>query len=251
MHSLVKRWINVIDQGGGDMALVAARNLEKTYYSGDIPVRAIRGVDFTIEPSSFVSFVGPSGSGKSTLLNMIGCLDPPTGGTLQVAGTDVSSLNRRASAAFRGEHIGFIFQDFNLIPVLTVFENIEYPLQMVQNWPEAERRTQVEKMLEAVGMAEQASKYPHQISGGQKQRVAVARALVTQAELVLADEPTANLDRATALKIIALMKQMRDDFGTTFIFSTHDPKIVANAETIFSLEDGKVIEGNSMEVSHA
>ncbi len=234
------------------MSLVAAKNLEKTYRSGDIPIKAIRGVDFTIEPSSFVSFVGPSGSGKSTLLNMIGCLDPPTKGMLEVSGTNVNTLNRRDSAIFRGNHIGFIFQDFNLIPVLTVFENIEYPLQMVQNWSENKRRQQVEKMLEAVGMTDQARKYPHQISGGQKQRVAVARALVTQVELVLADEPTANLDRETALMIIALMKQMRDNFGTTFIFSTHDPKIVANAETIYTLEDGRVITGNCMEAaSHA
>ncbi len=233
------------------MTLVIAENLEKIYSTGDIPVKAIQGVDFIIEPSSFVSFVGPSGSGKSTLLNMIGCLDPPTRGHLQVIGQDVNALNRSESARFRGTHIGFIFQDFNLIPILTVFENIEYPLQMVQNWPVAKRRQQVEKMLEAVGMTDQAHKYPQQISGGQKQRVAVARALVTEAKLVLADEPTANLDRETALKIIALMKQMRDAFGTTFVFSTHDPKIVANAETIFTLEDGKMMEGNTMEVNHA
>ncbi len=233
------------------MALVTAENLEKTYLSGDVPVKAIRGVDFAIPESSFVSFVGPSGSGKSTLLNMIGCLDKPTSGKLEVAGKDVNSLDRRESARFRGEHIGFIFQDFNLIPVLTVFENIEYPLQMVQEWPAAERRQQVEKMLAAVGMTEQAKKYPHQISGGQKQRVAVARALVTRAKLVLADEPTANLDKETALKIIGLMKQMRDDFGTTFVFSTHDPKIVANAETIFTLEDGKVLTKDIKEGGNA
>lgn len=224
------------------MALVTASDLKKTYDAGEIPVNAIRGVNFTIEPSSFVSFVGPSGSGKSTLLNMIGCLDPPTGGTLTVAGQDVSVLNTREAARFRGSHIGFIFQDFNLIPVLTVFENIEYPLQMVQNWPAKERQERVEKLLAAVGMEEQGYKYPHQISGGQKQRVAVARALVTRAELVLADEPTANLDRETALRIIALMKDMRDEFGTTFIFSTHDPKIVRNAETIFAVEDGILVE---------
>ena len=224
------------------MALVTAKDLKKTYDAGDIPVDAIRGVNFTIEPSSFVSFVGPSGSGKSTLLNMIGCLDPPTGGSLTVAGQDVSLLNAREAAKFRGSHIGFIFQDFNLIPVLTVFENIEYPLQMVQNWPARERRERVEKLLAAVGMEEQGYKYPHQISGGQKQRVAVARALVTRAELVLADEPTANLDRETALRIISLMKDMRDEFGTTFIFSTHDPKIVRNAETIFTVEDGILVE---------
>ncbi len=227
------------------MPIVAAKQLTKHYVAGDITVRAIRGVDFTIEPASFVSFVGPSGSGKSTLLNMIGCLDPPTSGSLEVAGRDVTELSPSQSAAFRGAHIGFIFQDFNLIPVLTVFENIEYPLQMVQNWPTRKRREQVEKMLEAVGMHDQGHKYPNQISGGQKQRVAVARALVTNAKLVLADEPTANLDRKTANRIITLMKAMRDEFSTTFIFSTHDPKVVKSAEIIFTLEDGILQEGNN------
>ena len=220
------------------MSLVEAKRLEKTYVSGEVQVQAIRGVDFTIAPGSFVSFVGPSGSGKSTLLNMIGCLDPPTAGTLSVAGTDVSTLSRKEGARFRGEHIGFVFQDFNLIPVLTVYENIEYPLLMVQSWPQAERKNRIAQVLAAVGMADQAHKYPGQISGGQKQRVAVARALITNPKLVLADEPTANLDRETANRIIALMKEMRDEFGTTFIFSTHDPKVVKNAETIFTLEDG-------------
>ena len=227
------------------MPLVNAKNLQKTYIIGDINVQAIKGIDFAIEPASFVSFVGPSGSGKSTLLNMIGCLDTPTKGELQVAGQDITQLDRKKAAFFRGENIGFIFQDFNLIPVLTVFENVEYPLQMVQNRPPDERRKRVQNLLEAVGMAEQGNKYPGQISGGQKQRVAVARALVTNAKLVLADEPTANLDRETANRIIRLMKQMRDEFGTTFIFSTHDPKVVKNAEIIFSLEDGKLQDHNS------
>ncbi len=220
------------------MSLVEAKRLEKTYMSGEVSVQAIRGVDFTIEPGSFVSFVGPSGSGKSTLLNMIGCLDPPTAGTLSVVGTDVSTLSRKEGARFRGEHIGFVFQDFNLIPVLTVYENIEYPLLMVQSWPQAERKKRIAQVLAAVGMEDQAQKHPGQISGGQKQRVAVARALITNPKLVLADEPTANLDRETANRIIALMKEMRDEFGTTFIFSTHDPKVVKNAEIIFTLEDG-------------
>ena len=220
------------------MALVTAHNLTKNYTAGEITVKAIRGVDFSIESGSFVSFVGPSGSGKSTLLNMIGCLDPPTDGELTVSGRDVTRLSSKDSAIFRGDHIGFIFQDFNLIPVLTVFENIEYPLQMVQNWPTAKRKKRVLELLDAVGMADQGNKYPSQISGGQKQRVAVARALVTNAKLVLADEPTANLDRKTANRIITLMKDMRDEFGTTFIFSTHDPRVVDNAEIIFTLEDG-------------
>ncbi len=223
------------------MSLIVAAELEKTYVAGDIEVHAIRGVDFTIEQGAFVSFIGPSGSGKSTLLNMIGCLDPPSKGTLMVAGQEITGLSPRAAACFRGEHIGFVFQDFNLIPVLTVFENVEYPLQMVQNWPKAQRRARVMEMLEAVGMADQSQKYPSQISGGQKQRVAVARALVTNAKLVLADEPTANLDRETAGRIIALMKRMRDEFSTTFVFSTHDPRIVDNVEITFTLEDGNLM----------
>ncbi|OQY51244.1 MAG: ABC transporter [Desulfobacteraceae bacterium 4572_89] len=223
------------------MSLIVAKELEKTYVAGDISVHAIRGVDFAIEPGSFASFIGPSGSGKSTLLNMIGCLDPPTKGNIMVAGEEITGFNRKEAARFRGEHIGFVFQDFNLIPVLTVFENVEYPLQMVQNWPREKRRARVMEMLEAVGMADQGHKYPSQISGGQKQRVAVARALVTNAKLVLADEPTANLDRETAGRIIALMKKMRDEFSTTFVFSTHDPRIVDNVEITFTLEDGKLM----------
>ncbi len=226
------------------MSVVVAQQLMKTYTTGDIKVEAIRGVDFTIEPASLVSFLGPSGSGKSTLLNMIGCLDPPTAGRLQVAGEDITTLSRRDAARFRGEHIGFVFQDFNLIPVLTVFENVEYPLLMVQNRPKEQRLRRVRELLEAVGMGDQGDKYPRQISGGQKQRVAVARALVTNAKLVLADEPTANLDRETATMVIDLMKRMRDEFKTTFVFSTHDPRIVENVEVMFSLEDGMLHELN-------
>ena len=222
------------------MALIRAERLIKTYRAGEVEVPAVKGVDFAIEPQSFVAFVGPSGSGKSTLLNMIGCLDRPTGGKLTVMDADVAALDRRAAAQFRGKHIGFVFQDFNLIPVLTVYENIEYPLIMVQDWPEAKRRKQIMRLLDAVGMAAQAGKRTDQISGGQKQRVAVARALATDAQLVLADEPTANLDHDTAYRIIELMKKMRDDLGTTFVFSTHDPKIMSEAEVTFELEDGRI-----------
>ena len=222
------------------MSLVIAENVVKTYCTGDVEVNAIRGVDFKIEPASFVAFVGPSGSGKSTLLNMIGCLDHPSSGKLTVAGTDISSLNRQSSASFRGDNIGFIFQDFNLIPVLTIEENIEYPLLMVQDWPLSKRKARVRELLEAVDITEQSDKYPHQLSGGQKQRVAVARALATHAKLILADEPTANLDHDTAYRIIDLMKKMRDEYGSTFIFSTHDPKIMDAAEIIYTLEDGKL-----------
>jgi len=238
------------------MSLVVASGLTKTYRAGDVEVRAIKGADFVIEPASFVAFVGPSGSGKSTLLNMIGCLDHPSAGKLTVLGTDISTLDRRAAADFRGKNIGFIFQDFNLVPVLTAYENIEYPLIMVQgtsgDWPAAKRREQVMRLLNAVGMESQADKRPDQMSGGQKQRVAVARALVSNAKMVLADEPTANLDHDTAHRIIDLMKQMRDEFGTTFIFSTHDPKIMAEAETTYTLEDGRVLShANHAEAAHA
>jgi putative ABC transport system ATP-binding protein len=223
------------------MGLIVAENISKDYQVGEVTVRALKEVSFEIEPASFVSFVGPSGSGKTTLLNLIGCLDKPTEGDLKVAGTDVFHLDRKQSALFRGAHIGFIFQDFNLIPVLTVFENIEYPLLMVQNVPGGERKKRVMALLEAVGMIEQKDKYPDQISGGQKQRVAVARALVTNPKLVLADEPTANLDHATAFTVIDLMKKMKEEMKTTFVFSTHDQKIVGEAEIIYSLEDGELV----------
>jgi len=227
------------------MPLVSASALTKTYRAGDVEVSAVRGVDFTIEPGAFVAFVGPSGSGKTTLLNMIGGLDKPSGGRLMVLDTDIAALDRRKAANFRGANLGFIFQDFNLIPVLTAYENIEYPLLMVQDWPADKRHARVAELLDAVGMSDQAAKRPDQLSGGQKQRVAVARALATRPKLVLADEPTANLDHDTAYRILALMKKMRDEFGTTFIFSTHDPKIMGEAEVTFALEDGRLANSGS------
>jgi len=222
------------------MGLIRAESIRKDYQVGEVVVQALKGINFEIDAGAFVSFVGPSGSGKTTLLNLIGCLDKPTEGKLEVAGRDVVPLDTRQSAAFRGENLGFIFQDFNLIPVLTVYENIEYPLLMVQNVAARERQKRVTALLEAVGMIEQRQKYPDQISGGQKQRVAVARALVTNPRLVLADEPTANLDHKTAYMVLELMKKMRDEFDTTFIFSTHDQKIVGEAEIIYTLEDGEL-----------
>jgi putative ABC transport system ATP-binding protein len=222
------------------MSLITAENVRKDYQAGEVSIQALKRINFEIEPASFVSFVGPSGSGKTTLLNLLGCLDAPTDGKLTVAGADVARLNRKQGAAFRGTNIGFIFQDFNLLPVLTVYENIEYPLLMVKNTPVEERKKRVTALLKAVGMIEQKDKYPDQISGGQKQRVAVARALVTNPKLVLADEPTANLDHATAYMVIELMKKMRGEFNTTFIFSTHDQKIVGEAEIIYTIEDGEL-----------
>ena len=222
------------------MSLIVADNVRKDYRMGDVTVAALKGLSFAIEPASFVSFVGPSGSGKTTLLNLIGCLDKPTEGRLAVAGTDVALLNRKQSAVFRGSTIGFIFQDFNLIPVLTVYENVEYPLLMVQDVAAPERKKRVNALLAGVGMIEQKDKFPDQTSGGQKQRVAVARALVTNPRLVLADEPTANLDHATAYLVLSLMKRLRDELKTTFVFSTHDQKIVGEAEILYTLEDGEL-----------
>jgi putative ABC transport system ATP-binding protein len=224
------------------MDLVISEKISKDYIAGKVTVRALEEVDFVIEAGSFVSFVGPSGSGKTTLLNLIGCLDRPTQGKLTVAGMDVARLNRRSGALFRGHNIGFIFQDFNLIPVLTVYENIEYPLVMVHGLDINDRKKRVIDLIEDVGIGELRDKYPDQLSGGQKQRVAIARALVTAPKLVLADEPTANLDSQTAALIIGLMKKMRDTLRTTFIFSTHDLRIVEAAEVIYKLRDGKLIE---------
>jgi putative ABC transport system ATP-binding protein len=220
------------------MSLINAKNLSKVYSLGEIKVEALKSVSFEIEPASFVSFIGPSGSGKTTLLNLIGCLDKPTSGELYVSDVNPSELTRKEAAAFRGENLGFIFQDFNLIPVLTVYENVEYPLLIVQNVPGKERKDRIISLLETVGMIDQKDKYPDQISGGQKQRVAIARALVTQPRLVLADEPTANLDSKTAFRVIEIMHKMKEEFGVTFVFSTHDSKIVSEVETVYILQDG-------------
>ena len=224
------------------MPLVKLEHASKNYITGEVSTPALKGIDLSIEAGRFISFVGPSGSGKTTLLNLIGCLDRPTSGKVFVADAEVSAMDRKTSAKFRGENIGFIFQNFNLIPVLTVYENVEYPLIMVQNVPPEERRRRVTEMLEKVGMEEQAHKYPAQLSGGQKQRVAVARALAPRPRLVLADEPTANLDHATAYKVIGLMHAMKKEFDTTFIFATHDQKIVGEAELIYTIEDGLITE---------
>jgi len=224
------------------MSLIVANSLTKTYRKGSVAVDAVKDATFTIERASFVTFVGPSGSGKSTLLNLIGALDHPTSGSLLVAGTDIGTLDRRAAAVFRGRTIGFIFQEFNLIPVLTAYENVEYPLLLVQHAAAAERRQRALALLDAVGIGDQRDRYPDELSGGQKQRIAVARALVTSPQLVLADEPTANLDHANAALVMRTMRQMRDTLGTTFVFSTHDPRVVAEAEVVFRLEDGRLVD---------
>lgn len=225
--------------------IVVFEDVSKSYRMGEIEVDALVHVSLRIPQSSFTALVGPSGSGKSTALNLIGFLDHPSTGNVTVAGEPIGRLDKNGKAAFRGEKLGFIFQDFNLLPVLTVFENVEYPLMMIRNMPKGERIPAVERVLASVGMQDQKTKYPSQLSGGQKQRVAIARALVGNPMLVLADEPTANLDGATARRVMELMKRMRDDYGTTFVFSTHDARIMNQAEVTFHLEDGRLMEPHS------
>ncbi len=228
--------------------IIKLENINKIYRVGEIDVPALRDINVAIHKGTFISFIGPSGSGKTTLLNLIGALDTPTGGTLTVAGTDTGKLSSKKRALFRGENIGFIFQDFNLISVLTVYENVEYPLLMVKETSKEKRAEIVNNLLDKVGMLDQKNKYPSQLSGGQKQRIAVARALTTSPRLVLADEPTANLDHNTAFMVINLMKKMRDERGVTFVFSTHDTKIVGEVDIIYTLEDGVILK--SEEVNH-
>lgn len=222
------------------MALVQIENVSKIYQTGEVEVAALSDITLSIEKSAFVSFVGPSGSGKTTMLNMIGCLDMPTKGKILVNDEQVDTFNRKQRAAFRGDVIGFIFQSFNLFPILTAYENIEYPLVMIKNEVVEKRKEMILTVLDSVNMLEQKDKFPDQLSGGQKQRIAVARALVTQPKLVMADEPTANLDKVSAINVIRLMRDMKDKFGTTFIFSTHDPRIMEEAEITYTLDDGKL-----------
>jgi len=225
-------------------AVVRLTNVVKTYQAGHVQVPALKGVSFDIPRQSFSMIVGPSGSGKTTLLNIVGCIDSPTSGKLEVNGTDVAQLNDNAISDFRAKNVGFIFQNFNLIPVLSAFENVEYPLLLVGT-PAAERREAAMKMLEAVGLEKQKDQRPTELSGGQKQRVAIARALIKRPAFVLADEPTANLDSATGAAIVALMKQMQHELKTTFIFSTHDPQLMLHAEETFRIRDGELMEHTS------
>ncbi len=220
--------------------MIKATNISKVYKTGEIDLTVIKDLSLEIGKGEFISLIGPSGSGKSTVLNMLGCLDTPTSGEIEINGEKTVGLNKTQLANFRGENIGFIFQSFNLIPVLTVYENIEYPLIMIQNLPEEKRKERVMNLLEEVGMTEQKDKTPDKISGGQMQRVAIARALVTKPKIVFADEPTANLDSKTAHMIIDLMKKIQKEHGTTFVFATHDEKIVSNVDRLITLVDGEI-----------
>ena len=226
--------------------MLQAQHLKKVYHTGEVVQEVIKDFSLEIHEGEFISLVGPSGSGKSTVLNMLGCLDTPTQGTITINNTATTTMNRTQRAYFRGENIGFIFQSFNLIPVLSVYENVEYPLIMVQNLNEKERQKRVLTLLEEVGMLEHKDKTPDKISGGQMQRVAIARALVTNPKIVFADEPTANLDSKTAYMIIELMKKIQKEHHTTFVFATHDEKIVANVDRLITIVDGEIVEEKRM-----
>ena len=228
-------------RGDDAAAAVRLRDVAKTYRTGDVEVPAIRGITLDIPYNRFSMVVGASGSGKSTLLNLIGCIDTPTRGSVEVCGEKVAALDDDALADFRAKNIGFIFQTFSLIPVLSAYENVEYPL-VLMGMPEAERRRRANALLEAVGLSAHAKRRPNELSGGQRQRVAIARALVKAPQVVLADEPTANLDSETGASIVQLMRQVQAESRTTFVFATHDPQLMSQADEIFAIRDGLLID---------
>jgi putative ABC transport system ATP-binding protein len=221
------------------MEIVRVENLTRVYQSGALPVRALDGVSLSIEEGEFTALMGPSGSGKTTLLNLIGGLDEPTGGRVTVDGQLLSDLKGDALSRMRLERIGFIFQAYNLIPVLTAYENAEFVL-MMRGVPAAERRERVMETLKAVGLEGMEDRRPNQLSGGQQQRVAVARAIAGHPALVLADEPTANLDSKTSDALIELMRELNEERGITFLFSTHDPKVIQAARRVVRMLDGHI-----------
>ena len=224
-------------------AIVSLNDVVKTYRLGTVEVPALRGVSLDVHAGDFISIAGPSGSGKTTLLNLIGCVDTATSGTVLVDGNDTRNLSDRKLTDLRLNTLGFIFQSFNLVSVLSVFQNVEFPLLLQRRLSKSERRDRVMSLLEQVGLASHVDHRPNELSGGQRQRVAVARALVTQPQIVLADEPTANLDSVTGNNIIDLMKELNEKNGTTFIFSTHDAKVMSHANVVIKLADGKIVDG--------
>jgi putative ABC transport system ATP-binding protein len=221
--------------------VVRLDDVGKIYDDDGLQVTAIRRLSLAIVERRFAMIIGPSGSGKTTLLNLIGCIDTPTSGRIEVCGRDVGGLPDNALTDFRSRHIAFVFQSFNLSPVLTAYENVEYPLLLLRV-PAAERHEQTAAMLESVGLWAQRQQRPNQLSGGQKQRVAVARALVKRPTLVLADEPTANLDSHTGAEIITLMRKVQEEHEVSFVFSTHDPQLISHADDIFAIRDGELVE---------
>jgi len=222
------------------MTVVKMDNVTKDYRVGRMSVPALRGISLAVERGEFTAIAGPSGSGKTTMLNLFGCLDKPSGGKLFIEDHDIITLKPDQLADVRNQHIGFIFQSFNLIPVLSAYENVEFPLLLLKQDGPGIRRKKVMALLEQVGIAELAGRRPSEMSGGQQQRVAIARALVKEPDYVLADEPTANIDSKTGEEILDLMRKMNDTLKTTFIFSTHDPKVMQHARRLIRVRDGKI-----------
>ncbi len=223
------------------MPLIEARGLTREYSHGRMTVPALRGVDLDVEAGEFTAVAGPSGSGKTTLLNLIGCLDRPTRGRLVIDGDDVAGYTPSVLAGLRREKIGFVFQTYNLVPVLTAYENVELPLVLLGRHTRIEIRDRVMSMLSEVGLAGLENRRPMDLSGGQQQRVAIARALVKQPSLVLADEPTANLDSENSQAILALMKTMNETRGATYLFSSHDPLVIGYARRLVQMRDGRIV----------
>lgn len=224
------------------MSIIEITGLKKEYPLGNTTVHALQGIDLSVNEGDFMSIIGPSGSGKTTLLNVIGCIDFATEGSVKINGMEITFLNDRAITDIRLNKIGFIFQTFNLIPVLDVIENVEFPLLLMKNQPATEIRKRAEKLINEVGLTEFAKHRPAELSGGQRQRVAIARALVTNPDIVLADEPTANLDSVTGAQILALMREMNRIEKTTFIFSTHDANVLKYANNITKIKDGLIVK---------
>jgi putative ABC transport system ATP-binding protein len=225
---------------GESSRFLELKNITKEYQLGESRVTALKNINFTLHSGEFAALVGSSGSGKSTLLNILGCLDAPSSGSYFFQGKDVLLLGETETNKLRNRQFGFIFQSFNLIPVLSVSENVEIPLLIQKEVSQKERRVKVQKLLSEVGLADHSLKKPDQLSGGQRQRVAIARALVTGPTLVLADEPTANLDSTTAHQIIDLMQKLNQDHLVTFLFSTHDEKLIDRVKKKFVIRDGEI-----------
>jgi putative ABC transport system ATP-binding protein len=222
------------------MSLLELKDVKKIYQQGKIKVPALRGVDLNVEEGEFTTIFGPSGSGKTTLLNMIGCLDTPTEGEIRLNNKKVSDLSRKALAMTRRFNIGFVFQSYNLIPVLTAYENVEFAIRLIDHTSELNIKEKVLKILDEVGLKGFENRRPNELSGGEKQRVAIARALVKEPKIVLADEPTANLDSKNAADVVDIMRKMNKELNTTFIFSTHDPMVMKYARRLINLKDGMI-----------
>jgi putative ABC transport system ATP-binding protein len=222
-------------------ALITTQNLVKQYPFGGGTFTALNDINLTVQKGEFLGLVGPSGSGKTTLLNIIGALDAPTSGTAIVIGKNTKELSHKQSAQLRNEHLGFIFQTYNLLPVYTVFENVEFPLLLL-GWDGEDRNQAVMDILDRVGLADRAASRPSQLSGGESQRVAVARAMVKKPKVVLADEPTANLDAENSHNVLQMMVKLNEEFQSTFIFATHDEKVIAYLRRKITLNDGKIVE---------